>query len=528
MRHRLGVYRLLCSLALPTLASSAAAQAVKPTTLPPTAAPPASAPTAAPPAAAPVPSPTQAATAAQPAAAPALPPTAAAPPAESNPESFNLAEALRGGQPMTSAEAAQRASKTAPSVEKVEAAARRAEAAAEQANVALYPRVELEARYTRVSAVDSPAFFTQLGTVFQAIGMATNTQLPAAQPLLFQKNQGLFQARVTWPVSTMFFTMIPRHKAAMEAAEAQKLQSRVERQTVGVRTREAYYNYARARAALMVAKATLAQTEAHRRDSDALVSAGSIARVELMRAEAQVAAAKVAQARADNSVAVGRSALYTLVHVDGTQDITISENLEEELPQVAEDENTVLARALERRSELKALRTMSDSQGHSIDALQGAQLPVLAIGGTAEQGNPNQRWFGSYEEWKGSWAAYASLVWSPNDTFSAGKQVDAARAELASTLADLQSLKDALRVEVSQAYNGYSSAHVALDAARSGIAAAEESYRVRREQFRAGAAIAVDVIDSEAQLRQARLDLVNTLIDLRIAKARLDRAVEAD
>jgi outer membrane protein TolC len=69
---------------------------------------------------------------------------------------------------------------------------------------------------------------------------------------------------------------------------------------------------------------------------------------------------------------------------------------------------------------------------------------------------------------------------------------------------------------------------VALDAARAGIAAAEESYRVRREQFRAGAAIAVDVIDSEAQLRQARLDLVNTLIDLRVAKARLDRALEAD
>ena len=51
---------------------------------------------------------------------------------------------------------------------------------------------------------------------------------------------------------------------------------------------------------------------------------------------------------------------------------------------------------------------------------------------------------------------------------------------------------------------------------------------MRREQFRAGAAIAVDVIDSEGQLRQARLDLVNTLIDLRVAKARLDRALEAD
>jgi outer membrane protein TolC len=123
---------------------------------------------------------------------------------------------------------------------------------------------------------------------------------------------------------------------------------------------------------------------------------------------------------------------------------------------------------------------------------------------------------------------YAALQWSPNDALSADAQIDQVRADLAQTLADLQSLEDALRVEVSQAYNGYASAHVALEAARIGIAAAEESYRVRREQFRAGAAIAVDVVDSETQLRQARLDLVNTLIDLRIAKARLDRAVEAN
>jgi outer membrane protein len=423
-------------------------------------------------------------------------------------DAFDLQEALRGGQPLSSIEAAQRAAKTAPSVAKAEAAARKAEAAAEQANVALYPRVEFEGRYTRVSTVTAPPEFASL--------------------IRFQDNQGLFQARLNWPVSALFFSALPRHKAQMKAAEAQKLQSRVERQTVGLRTREAYYNYARARAALMVAKAALVQTDAHRRDSDALVSAGSIARVELMRAEAQVAAAKVAQARAENSVATARSALFTLVHMDGSQDITISENLEDELPQITEDENTVLGRALERRSEIKALRLMTAAQEHIIDAMQGAQLPVVSVGGTAEEANPNQRWLFTYEKWKGSWQAYAALVWSPNDTFSADTQVDQARADLASTLSDLQGLQDALRVEVSQAYNGYASAHVALEAARSGIAAAEESYRVRREQFRAGAAIAVDVVDSEAQLRQARLDLVNTLIDLRIAKAQLDRAVEAD
>jgi len=38
--------------------------------------------------------------------------------------------------------------------------------------------------------------------------------------------------------------------------------------------------------------------------------------------------------------------------------------------------------------------------------------------------------------------------------------------------------------------------------------------------------VATDVIDAEEKLRRARLDLVNAAIDVRIARARLDRAVE--
>ena len=485
--------------------------------------------------------PAQPAAAAQPApsaTAPASqvrPSAAAAAPQAAQQDTFNLSEALKGGEPLTSVQAAERALKTAPSLAKVEANAQRAELAAEMANISLYPKLDLEARYTRVSHVDSPETFKQLFTSLDSIARELNrvsgmmnAQSPGTEGIRLQDNQGLLQARLSWPVSAVFLAVIPRHEALVKAAESQRLQMFVERQTIKLRTRESYYNYARARAALMVAKAALAQAEAHRKDSEALVSAGSIARVELMRAEAQVASAKVAQARADNAVAIARSALFTLVHVEGTNDITVSENLEEELPLGAEGEDAIYKRALERRSELRALRTLVQSQEKQLSAAKGAQLPVIAIGGTAEVANPNQRYFGSYNEWKGTWAAYASLIWTPTDTWSAAKQADQTRADLAATEADLRSLADALRVEVAQAYNGFASAHVALDAARAGIAAAEESYRVRREQFRAGAAIAVDVIDSEAQLRQARLDLVNTLIDLRVAKARLDRALEAD
>jgi outer membrane protein TolC len=474
------------------------------------------------------PTPAQAAQAAPPAAAgkASAIPAASAPvdtPAASpdKPDQFDLIEALRGtGPAYSSQQVAQRAKETAPSVAKAEAAAQRAEAAAASANVTLYPRLELEARYTRLSDFTFP-------DSVKALQMAA---MPGGQPLLQkQLDTGLFQARLSWPVSTLFFATIPRHKAALETAEAQKFQRTVELYTVSLRTREAYYNYARTRAARSVAVAALAQAEAHRRDTDALVNAGSIARVELVRADAQVASAKVSLARAEFSVQNARSALATLVHAQkDVEDITVSENLETDIPGPVEDEKGLYAKALERRSELKALTMLMQAQEHTVSAYKGVQLPAVVIGGTAEEANPNQRIFGSYNEWKGTWAAQVALIWSPNDTFTNGDNVDVARADLAQTVADLDSLRDALRIEISQAFNGWAAAFASLEAARAGITSAEESYRVRREQFRAGAAIAVDVIDAETQLRSARLDLVNSLIDTRIAKARIDRAVEAD
>jgi outer membrane protein TolC len=441
---------------------------------------------------------------------------------------LDLTTALRGGTPLSSDQVAKRAAETAPSVAKAEAAARKAALAAEQANVALYPRLDLEARYTLLSKVPTPKFGEELAEALAMLnpgGMMANQN--QRNPFETQMHTGLFQARLTYPVSALFFSIIPRYKAAQKSAEAQKLQSKVQAHTVSLQAREAYYNYARARATLMVAKSAQAQAEAHQRDVDALVNAGSLAKVELMRADAQVATAKVAVSRTAGAVATARSALFTLAHLEGQEDITISDDLRAELPALTENTDALLAKALANRSELRQLRISLEAIEHNVDAAQGAELPQFNVGGTAELSNPNQRYFGSPFEWHESWSLFANVTWSPNDWQSNGKVADQARADLAQTLADLESLEDALRIEVTQAYEDYNAARAALESSRAGIAAAEESYRVRREQFRAGAAVAIDVIDAENDLTRARLDLINAIIDMRIAKARLDRAVEA-
>lgn len=477
------------------------------------AAPAPAAPAAPPPAASPVAQP------APPTAAGAVPPPSAAqlpvPPTADSPDTFDLKSSLRGpGPAMTSDDVAKRAAQTAPSIAKAQAASRRAALVAEQVNVALWPRLDLQAQYTFLSDVPPPGFVDMFPPEF-AKGFAT------------QHHTGTFGARLVYPVSTIFFSIIPNHKAALKSAEAQKLQERVEKIEVELQARESYYNYARSRAGLYVALSAQAQAEAHQRDVTALVNAGSLARVELMQADAQVAQAAVAVARLRGTVATVRAVLFTLTHHDGTDDLTLSDDFQAELPPLTETADAILAKALANRSELRQLRTVLEALEHSVDAAQGQELPVLSVGAQADYANPNQRYFGAANDWNESWALFAALTWSPNDWAYYDKSAEQGRADIAQTLADLERLEDALRVEVARAYEDYTSAQASLVSSRIGIAAADESYRVRREQFRAGAAVATDVIDAEIELRNTRLAFVNAVIDMRIAKARLDRAVEA-
>jgi outer membrane protein TolC len=454
-----------------------------------------------------------AAPAAQP-ASPAAAAPAAAPAAET---AFDLGAALRsGGEQLDAQGASARAVAASVDVAKARATTEQARQAASQAFVAVYPRLDLEASYTRLSEHE-PARIAN-GTLGDTPLMLDSIE---SIPDIF-----VMQARLTVPLSELFLEVLPRYDASKRLAEVQALSEVSERESVALRAKQAYYEYARARAAKLIAEAALAQNEAQLRDVQALVRGGALARVEQMRADAQVAASRVTVARAQGNVAVAETALRILLNVEGDGEFAINEDLTQPLPALTSTKADLQKAALANRSELKALHAMYAVHDSTLDAENGAKLPKLNLTGLAELSNPNQRVDPFNREFNGSWQVGAVLSWSPNDFFVADKRANRARADLAVTETDVRLLELALRGEVDQAYEDFVASQEAQSQALSGIAAAEETYRVRREQFRAGSVVATEVIQAETELRRARLELVSAAIDARIAAARIDRAIE--
>lgn len=454
-----------------------------------------------------------------------------------------LSEQTVGG--LTADEAARRAVEAAPSLDSVRAGVAVARAGARRAWQGFFPQLEVLGRYTRLSPITQPAFGDfSLDTGGVDIDQVINgVSDPVARelwrgltdalgsadfnfPVIL--DQVVFSARATVPVSDIIFTILPGYRAAETAVDAQRAQLDAEARTVALRAREAFYNYARARGALRIAQSSVLQVESSRNQVAALVDAGVTPRVDLLRVDAQLAQARVGVAQAEGGVAIAHRALQILLGVGLDTELGLGQSFAD-LPQ--EEAGTLAAlteQAIHDRPDVAAVDQLIRARRASIEAELGRRYPQLVLQGGVDIANPNQRIIPQQQEFNTTWDVSVVLRWSPNEFGAARQRVAEVRAQVEQVEADRQRLLNGVRVEVAQAYETRRSARAAVEAARTGVLAAEESYRVRQDQLAAGAAVTADVIDAEAELSRARLQLLTAAIDLFFAHDRLRLALGAD
>ncbi len=441
--------------------------------------------------------------------------------AVSSPESFDLQAALISSdtRAFTSDEAGQRARARSPQITSAQAAAESAHWDNEVQWSAYLPTLTGQAAYIRYSKVNSTfniQDFLPMGVTLPSNGGGGSFVLP---PDSYQ-----FSANARYPVSDIFLKVWPQHSAGKNITEAREIEVETKRATVDLTAREAFYGHARALATMVVAEQALKQAEAQADQAKLFVDAGTAAPVDSMTARARVESMRSALARAKGAVAISRNTLATYAGVKVSDIVGIREPVTALPDAPKEDVDTLLARGLEKRPELRAVRKLVEANGHLRIAERNAALPTLSVDGTVLYANPNQRYIPIQKEFKTTWQVGASLTWTPNQALVGYQRNKKYNAEIEKALADLGALEDAVRIEVVQAYEDFKAADAAARASEAQQQAAEETYRVRLATYRVGAGVQIDLLAADLALTQARLDFVNAAIDSRIALARLARA----
>lgn len=405
-----------------------------------------------------------------------------------------------------------------PTVDEANAQLEAARAQLDEVRKSFTPALSLEASAARLSKV-------QAGIPLDDMTMAlVGDEFSFDIPL----NQYALTARLGLPVSDWILQLLPGLKAGEAGSRGAELRRDAERRVVATDARIAFYGWLRAKAQVAVAEASLARSQARLRDAQAGVRAGMMSPGDELRVDALVARTEAALEAARAAERVSRRALAILTALPLESNFEVGEAvMGTSAAEATEDLDTLVSRGLARRPELLAVDAAVDEVEASTRARRAAYFPRVSAFGEATYANPNQRFFPLSDEWNGSWAVGASLVWSLEAAVVATARVDALKASRVRVDAQREQLRRAVTLEVVQAFEAVARTEASLVANERAKTSAAEAYRVVSVRFANGTATTTDVINAEFDRVDASLALVNTHLDLLEARARLDFATGA-
>lgn len=402
-----------------------------------------------------------------------------------------------------------------PSMKAAEARQAAAEARVEETSASRLPQVKLNARYARLSHVDPTTIALPLPglapiTLFPSIDQSSSVRLSVSQPLFTG------------------FRLSGVADAALENAAATEAEAARDRADLSLNVEHAYWGWAQSIEAVDVLERALAQLKEHERvvqrmADQGLATSSDVLSVQVKRSDVEV---RMIEARTQSKLA-----LMSLNSLMGEPLDAVKVPAERPLDSArvgsSPDEAQLIQQALASRPDLLSLQHRRSMGEAGVTAARAGWYPQVFLAAGYDYARPNQRIIPPKARFDGTWDVGVSLQWNVWDWMTTSAQTAQAEASLRQTEAGIDLLQNAVRLEVAQWSQRFADARVLVEAAKTGVRAAEESRRIMGQKFDQGTATTTDVLDAEVALLQARLALTKAGTELRLADARLRRAVGA-
>ena len=369
----------------------------------------------------------------------------------------------------------------------------------------LLPRLELQARYTRVNHVDPPLLEIPLTLpngdtpepmeLGEAVDDRVSLRATATQPVF--AGGALFEGRRA-------------SIAALRRAEAERGVTEGE---LWERLAEAWYGRALSHEMVAVQERVVAAAQAQLERIDRFVARGRS--TELARSQVALSLAEAEQALADarsRAALADRAVELLLGAPPGPVNIDLLA-LAQQRAETAEEERGRSAR-------LVAAEAGADAVQARARATTGLLAPVVALRFGAQYENPNSRYFPLEAEWRPSWDASVVLSWDIDVGIRLG-QSRAARADARAALAGLEGLQDEheLQEDHLRALLEQSGGDLALADQR--VELAEQAVEVVSRAVAGGRAPPRAQIDREVDLARARAARLAVALERVLAHERL-------
>jgi outer membrane protein len=326
-----------------------------------------------------------------------------------------------------------------------------------------------------------------------------------------------------WPIYTGGRTdALERAARAERSAIAKDVEAA--RADLRLEITRAYWAVVTAEEAEAVLQRALETANAHVADVRSRLASGLIPPNEVASAEAQAAHERLLALEASNQRGIAEADLQRLT---GNERATAAPAAAYAPPAVPEVQTVpdLISAALKARPERQGLEDRVAAALERVTAAGSAARPQVAVGGGYDYARPNPRIFPRNGSWQTSWDAAVNVTWTLWDGGRRAADQGEARADATALKTRIGEFDRDLTFEVRSRALELRSSREAVTAADSEIRAAVEAERVVGERYRAGVATNTEVLDAQTARLQAELDRTRAIASVRLAEARLERAV---
>ena len=310
--------------------------------------------------------------------------------------------------------------------------------------------------------------------------------------------------------------LVDVEEAGVAAAKEDQGGARVE---VAYRVADGYLVVLLAEAAKEIAGLRAAQFEAQLARARVLVDGGVLQPVDAMRLEAALAAAQREVIVATSQARQAMGGLVLALGLPPDTVVQVRDDLPDEPKALGMGVDEAVAMASERRPDMRALAHRAEQARSGAGAAKAGLLPELVAVGSYQH-NEGGGTFQSAD----AWFAGLNLQWNVWDWGNTWHGYEEAEAKAAQARMAAERMGDRVHVEVSATALDAQSAYDALAVARTGLAAAEEAFRIQNDRFSEGVATTTDLLDAQTEVTQARLGYASARYAYFRALAALARA----
>jgi outer membrane protein TolC len=305
-----------------------------------------------------------------------------------------------------------------------------------------------------------------------------------------------------------------RVQAAREELSASGLDLSTTRQSVVLNVQQAYYSHLLALRLVQVNQEAVDRNIQNLERAKGFFEVGTRPKIDVTRAQVDLANAQLALVQARNQVATTLAALNNAIGVPAHPPYRLKEELEIAPTSGTLDDSVRVA--LEYRPELLALQARVRSAEANLTLARRNFLPTLTA-------DANWSYRGQELPYAPNWLAGVTLT-VPVFNRPLFSQVDEAAGNLAAAQANEEITRQNILLEVQQSYADLVGARESIEASEVLVQQARENLELAQGRYQVGVGPFIDVTDAQLALTQAESQNNQALVNFKLAEARLRRA----